>query len=180
MALDDLLVRPMVSADVKRVRELHARVLPVQYPPAFFLQLLIMPNQLCLVAVQSTQPAIPIGFVSAALHTPAGEEVAGAESQSVPPPRLELLTLGVAPAYQQCGLATRLVTHIVQRVRESILPKLSVRAEGLLTCAHVSTNNTRAIAFYRRLGMVAIPGTIRGLYRTSSGPRDAYLVMGVL
>ncbi|RXW15426.1 hypothetical protein EST38_g10431 [Candolleomyces aberdarensis] len=124
-----------------------------------------MPGQLCLVAVHSSQPHIPIGFVSAALHGPAVEEIVGEADPTETPPRLELLTLGVAPTYQQRGLATLLVTHIVQRVRESILHKFSARAEGLLTCAHVSTNNTRAIAFYKHLGMVAIPGTVRGLYQ---------------
>ncbi|KAF5326045.1 hypothetical protein D9611_000095 [Ephemerocybe angulata] len=157
-------IRPLRSHDLVHVRELHRKLLPVAYPPAFFLQLLIVPDRLCLVAADA---GVPVAFVSAALH--------GIDAIAPRSPRIELLTLGVAPAYQHSGLASLLVRRIHDALRLKTRPDAAV-----VTSAHVATTNARAIAFYQHLGLYVIPEVLQGFYRTASGPKDAFLVMGVL
>ncbi|EAU91573.2 hypothetical protein CC1G_02062 [Coprinopsis cinerea okayama7 len=153
--LDNLVVRPMTSADVKHVRQLHSKLLPlVTYPSSFFLQLLIMPGRHCLVAVDRAQPTIPIGFVSALVHNDRtereeldylvdqylGRQSAATSSNdpSARKPRLEILTLGIEPDYQNCGLARKLVQEMVRRVQAS-LPKFgSALATGLAPPSPIS------------------------------------------
>jgi GNAT superfamily N-acetyltransferase len=109
-----------------------------------------MPGRHCLVAVDRANPHVPIGFVSVLVHAAspnvedraAGREELdylvdsylaskslvqprkGVSSFRESSPRLEILTLGVAPQYQNSGLARSLVLEMVRRVRAS-LPKSS-------------------------------------------------------
>ncbi|TEB37496.1 acyl-CoA N-acyltransferase [Coprinellus micaceus] len=170
-----LAIRPLRAHDLPHLKDLHRILLPVRYPPQFFLQLLIVPERSCLVAIDAGNL---VGFVSATLHIPApADDQLGTVRAT--PPRIELLTLGVAAPYQNAGLATLLVKAIHESLRKR-LDKIRPDCTSLVTCAHVATTNAPAIAFYERLGLYVIPDIIRGFYRTASGPRDAHLVMGVL
>ena len=92
-------------------------------------------------------------------------------------PRLEILTLGVLPPYQKRGLARRLVQRVLDNLRESWNTNL---LDGTLVYANVSTCNIEALKFYERMGMVISSEVIRNLYRTLSGCKDGYVVVGVL
>lgn len=211
-ALENIIVRPLTSADVSKVRELHvsllpdannsahetdiwqAAVLPVNYPLSFFLQLLVIPTRICLIAYHRSQPTTPIGFLSAAIQQPLS--IYNHTSLKSPPasplfpssprsrpfpgfdptkPRLEILTLGVLPLYQNHGIARQLIDCAVQT-----LGGPSKGMETTLIYANVSTTNMPALQFYERMGMYVFSGTIKNLYRTSPyGSRDAYLVVGL-
>ena len=91
-------------------------------------------------------------------------------------PRLEILTLGVLPAYQNLGLARLLMTRVVKYFHESYA--LNSINETVVH-ANVSTSNLSAIKFYEHMGMTVSPTIIRNLYTTlSAGSRDAFLVVG--
>lgn len=160
-----LTYRPLRANDLPVVSELHRSLLPVRYSKPFFLHLLIAPDRLCYLAV--TASGVPVAFVSALLHDLPGIV-----------PRIELLTLGVAPAYQHCGVATRLVKSIHDALRARLKSRPADSSSSLLTTAHVAATNASAISFYERLGLCVIPNPIIGHYRTGSGPLDAFLVMG--
>ncbi|KAF8637958.1 hypothetical protein AX16_010591 [Volvariella volvacea WC 439] len=194
----DIVIRPMTSADVPRVRELHSTILPVAYPSSFFLQMLFLPGRICLVAHHRSNPNNPVGFVSASIQEPlcvygaprvnVPREVSPAPASALPGPqfkyvpgcdpqesRIEILTLGVLPPYQHNGLARHLVHRVIQTLRSPTKPT----EEGNVVYAHVSTSNTSALKFYERLGMRVSSEVIRNLYRScTSGSRDAYVVAG--
>ncbi|KAF8971027.1 acyl-CoA N-acyltransferase [Flammula alnicola] len=195
---NDVLVKPLTSRDLPKVRELHSKILPVQYPASFFLQLLLIPTRACFIAYRRAHPTIPIGFISAAIQQPVSTlKCFTLESQSpedhpvssttplepkatldLNKPRLEILTLGVLPSYQQHGLARRLVQRVVDTLRQSCATN---SLDGTLIYANVSTSNTEALKFYERIGMAVSSEVIRGLYRSISyGSKDAYLVVGVM
>ena len=94
-------------------------------------------------------------------------------------PRLEILTLGVLPAYQHCGLGRRLMQCVVDYFHQSCAGK--ERSCETLVSATVSTSNASALKFYECMGMFISSKVIKNLYRTiSHGSRDAYLVVGTL
>ncbi|KAF8348160.1 acyl-CoA N-acyltransferase [Amanita rubescens] len=158
MAPDEFEVRPLTSADLPRVRQLHSTVLPVNYPSAFFLQLLLLPARLCLVAHPRADPHNPVAFVSAALS-------------NAPTPRIEILTLGVLPSFQHKGLARRLISSIIN----------SLSPDSTLVQANVAASNASALKFYERLGLRISSDIITNLYRTCShGSKDGYLVAGCI
>ncbi|KAF9453909.1 acyl-CoA N-acyltransferase [Macrolepiota fuliginosa MF-IS2] len=177
-AHSDILIRPLTSSDVPDTRSLHSLVLPVQYPPAFFTQLLCLSSRACLIAVRRSQPNIPIAFISAALHKssllPLPGGLSASKALNSPRPRIEILTLGVLPAFQQHGLARRLIRAIVDKLCGPL-------TAGILVHANVATTNTPALKFYERIGMRISSEIIPNLYRTCPyGERDAYLVSGRL
>jgi ribosomal protein S18 acetylase RimI-like enzyme len=149
----------------------------VQYPPAFFTQLLVLPARACLIAVRPSSPNNPVAFISAALHkSPVRSQPSLAASKTLdsPRPRIEILTLGVLPAYQHMGIARRLVAAVVQKLCGPL-------SSGLVVHANVSTTNSTAIKFYQSIGLRVSSEVIPNLYRTCSyGQRDAYLVAGRL
>ena len=111
-------------------------------------------------AAHPDNPHSPVAFISAALHKTPGR------------PRIELLTLGVLPAFQNRGLARRLISAVVDKLRGSL-------ATGILVHANVATTNVVALRFYKNIGMCISSEMIPNLYRTSpAGQRDAYLVAG--
>ncbi|KAJ6602177.1 hypothetical protein B0H10DRAFT_2230286 [Mycena sp. CBHHK59/15] len=139
----------------------QASLLPVHYSPSFFLHLLIQPTRLCLVA-HSRDLDDPVAFITAALHTTAAPE-----------PRIDILTLGVLPAFQQRQLATRLVRAVVDI--------LSARTAAVAAAiyAQVSASNGPAKNFYRHMGMLPCTDVVRDVYRSLPyGSRDAYIVSG--
>ena len=171
----------------------QAALLPVKYPPAFFLQLLLMPTRACYVAYKKSHPNIPIGFISAAIKQPvaalpsfapddAGPIVSARPRDKAAPDltktRLEILTLGVLPSHQQRGLARRLVRRVVDALRMSCAAN---SIDGVPIFANVAVSNTEALKFYKHIGMEVSPCIIRNLYRTLAyGSKDAYLVVGVI
>ncbi|CAA7259203.1 unnamed protein product [Cyclocybe aegerita] len=196
--LDNIVVKALTSRDVHQVRDLHSKLLPVKYPPSFFLQLLLLPNRACFIAYNRGHPSMPIGFISAAAQRPSSttdcftfcspkepslvsahpHDDASLTLGPVVRLRLEILTLGVLPAYQHCGLARHLVQCVLDNFRESCT---GLSADGTLLYANVSTSNTTALKFYERMGMTVSSDVIRNLYRTVSyGCKDAYLVMGIV
>ncbi|KAF8160926.1 acyl-CoA N-acyltransferase [Crassisporium funariophilum] len=192
----DIVIKSLTSRDVPNVRELHSKVLPVRYPPSFFLQLLVLPTRACFVAYRRGQLHNPIGFISAAAQQPTPNNNFSSDSSDHPPSvssklenqpvldlgksRLEILTLGVHPAYRHCGLARRLVQSVVDNFQQSCAGNYDLH-DGTLIYANVSISNTTALKFYEHMGMLVSSETIRNLYRTvSQGSRDAYLVVGIL
>jgi len=194
-ALQNIVVRSLTSADVTKVRELHAAVLPVNYPLSFFLQLLVIPTRFCLIAYHRSQPTTPIGFLSAAVQQPLSvHNHASLKSPPASPlfpssprsrpfpgfdptkPRLEILTLGILPLYQNRGIARHLIDCAIQTLADSHKGAI----QNTLIYANVSTTNIPALQFYERMGLYVFSATIKNLYRTSSyGSRDAYLVIGL-
>ncbi|KIY53077.1 acyl-CoA N-acyltransferase [Fistulina hepatica ATCC 64428] len=137
---DGFLVRRMRSEDVAAVQELHAALLPVGYPYSFFLHLLIQSERLCLVAYDTppcealrTKSTLHspvasrrlVGFISAAVCRPAAIPVSSPSCsiRHVDPPRIEILTLGVAESHRRQGLARRLVQEVIDMLYARVLPR---------------------------------------------------------
>src|SRR6266550_4398203 len=153
MVPDEFEVRPLTSADLQRVRQLHVRPFspispalptdphyvsppfsPSPTPPPFFY------------SFSSSR----LAFVSAALS-------------NAPTPRVEILTLGVLPSFQHKGLARRLISSIIN----------SLSPDSTLVQANVAASNASALKFYERLGMRISSDIITNLYRTCShGSKD--------
>ena len=164
---------------------IQSRVLPVNYPSSFFTQLLLIPTRTCLVAYKQAQPNLPIPFISAVTRHPASNFAMNLSPDSLrifdlKKPFLEILTLGVLPAYQYCGLARRLLKCVIDNFHPRCAgPESS--ASGTLVSATVSVSNTSALKFYESMGMYISSDVIRNLYRIiSHGSRDAYLVNAVV
>lgn len=91
-----------------------------------------------------------------------------------PRPRIEILTLGVLPAYQHRGLARRLIRAVVDKLCGPL-------AAGIVVHANVATTNSDAVKFYESIGLRVSSEIIPNLYRTCPyGQRDGYLVAGRL
>ncbi|KAK7472950.1 hypothetical protein VKT23_001054 [Stygiomarasmius scandens] len=176
-------IRNFTANDLQQVSDLHAALIPVPYPPSFFINLLIQSNYACLIAhdPDSATPDIPIAFVSASIHK--SNTIIGS-----PKPHIQLLTLGVHPDYQHKGLARALVQQVINTLHTSSEPVPPIYT-------HVCTTNTPAQSFYRRLGMTPFqpsggePFVSRNKYPTSPTrcrddlstlfrSRDAYLLIG--
>ncbi|KAJ7502826.1 acyl-CoA N-acyltransferase [Mycena galericulata] len=140
-------IGPMHSSDISVVRNLHAILLPVPYALSFFLHLLIQPTRLCLLARDQGNP---VAFISAVMH---------------PEQRIEILTLGVVPAFRQRGLAT----HLLHAVIDTLAGTTAVPV-----FAQVSALDERAVNFYKHVGMhPTTDGVIRDMYRIlPCGSRD--------
>ncbi|THV06730.1 acyl-CoA N-acyltransferase [Dendrothele bispora CBS 962.96] len=179
-------IRNLTANDLQHVADLHAALIPVPYPPSFFINLLIQSNYACLIAhdPDSNTPDTPIAFVSASIHK--SNSIIGS-----PKPHIQLLTLGVHPDYQHKGLARALVQQAINTLHTS--PDEPVPP----VYTHVCTTNTPAQSFYRRLGMTPFeptgagrPLVSRNMYPLSNPnrhredlssffrSRDAYLLVG--
>ncbi|KAF9009497.1 hypothetical protein BDQ17DRAFT_1235463 [Cyathus striatus] len=196
LELADIVVRPLTSADLSNVRELHSRILPIRYPASFFLQLLVLSARSCLVAYCLSDPNTPIGFISTAIQQPLADYnrlsliPSSHRNTAAPPsttklqpildarrPRIEILTLGVLPPYRHRGLAR----HLIRCAVHKFTPSSPLESGRTVVYANVSTANASALKFYDSLGMHVAPGVITNLYRTPAyGSRDAYLVLGLL
>jgi ribosomal protein S18 acetylase RimI-like enzyme len=135
------------------------KLLPVAYPPAFFVQLLVHPQQMCLVA---TYDSSVVAFSSATMamdtHNwtsgPLGS--CGSQDCNVGALQVTLLTLGVSLEFRRRGIARKLVHEVVQRLRSSCrAPCASLRdpTPAVILCAEVARNNTSGQSFYSHLGM---------------------------
>ncbi|KAF9467363.1 acyl-CoA N-acyltransferase [Collybia nuda] len=190
--LGGIVIRPLTSTDVPKVRELHSMVLPVAYPSSFFTQLLLLPARVCLVAHESSSPGEPVAFISASIrdaHPVANyftiqnthrrqSGVCSATTQQRP--HIEILTLGVLPHHQNKGIARLLVRRVHQHFCEYLGHSQNFD-QGAVVHANVATSNRTALTFYERIGMQVSSDVIRNLYRTCShGSRDGYLVVGIL
>ncbi|KAG0702974.1 acyl-CoA N-acyltransferase [Suillus ampliporus] len=165
---DGVDIRMMRSSDMPRVRALHTQLLPNTYPTAFFVQLLVHPQQMCLIA---TYDGNVVAFASAAAETqnstPGPLASCGAQERPTGTGALRatLLTLGVSPEFRRQGIARRLVHEVVQRLRSSCeapcyeaapAPSLRSRSDStdaVILCAEVARNNSSGQSFYSHLGM---------------------------
>ncbi|KAG1878141.1 acyl-CoA N-acyltransferase [Suillus subluteus] len=163
---DGIGIRMMRSSDMSQVRALHSKLLPIAYPTAFFVQLLVQPQHMCLVA---TYDGKVIAFASATMETrhstpgPLGSSDDQDRTTGAGAPRVTLLTLGVSPEFQRQGIARRLVHDVVQRLRSSCgtprhespappAPSLD-STDAVILCAEVARNNSSGQSFYSHLGM---------------------------
>lgn len=137
-------------------------------------------------AYKQDQPNVPIAFISAVTRQPASRHsdlttYLSPDSLRIldlSKPFLEILTLGVLPAYQHCGLARRLIKCVIDNFHQHCA---AGPGQGTLVYATVSISNTAALKFYECMGMFISSKVISNLYRTiSHGSRDAYLVVGTL
>ncbi|KAG1777051.1 acyl-CoA N-acyltransferase [Suillus placidus] len=163
---DGIGIRMMKSSDMSQVRALHIKLLPIAYPIAFFVQLLVQPQHMCLIA---TYEGNVIAFVSATMETrhstPGPLGSSGVPDQTTRDAlRVTLLTLGVSPEFQRQGIARRLVHEVVQRLRWSCgapyhdsppAPSLSESGstDAVVLCAEVARDNSSGQSFYSHLGM---------------------------
>ncbi|KIK79704.1 hypothetical protein PAXRUDRAFT_833963 [Paxillus rubicundulus Ve08.2h10] len=173
-SLHGISLRVMNSSDVPQVRALHSSLLPASYPATFFVQLLVNPRHLCLVAVDEGSV---IGFASAAKdtsqppscgiwrHETHSDRDCSRSRSGVPRSHMTLLTLGVLPAYQRRGIGRTLVHEVVRRLQASscgLPPYRTVLDEdareggkaAILVRAQVAHSNTGGKRFYTRLGMM--------------------------
>ncbi|KAG5652229.1 hypothetical protein H0H81_005723 [Sphagnurus paluster] len=178
----------MRSVDIPNVRALHDALLPMKYPTAFFIQLTLLRERVCLVAYHPESPASPIAFISASLQQDPCvhgllKSYTLAEDFSDPKvsedlPHIEILTLGVFPAYQQCGIARLLVRRVYDYFRENLNQTSDMR-EYTVVHTNVATSNTPALSFYERMGLRITSGVVRNLYRACpQGSKDGYLLVG--
>ncbi|KAF9233490.1 acyl-CoA N-acyltransferase [Melanogaster broomeanus] len=167
-------LRVMKTSDVPQVRALHASLLPVSYPPAFFVQLLLNPRHLCLVAVDE---GTVIGFASAAIdvsqpqsfgtwrHETHSDGACSDLRSDIPRSHVTLLTLGVLPPYQRKGIGRSLVHGVVRCLQASssglqsyqTVPHEAPSKGGkpaVLVRAQVAHSNTVGKCFYTHLGMM--------------------------
>ncbi|KAJ3727127.1 acyl-CoA N-acyltransferase [Lentinula raphanica] len=144
--MSDFIIRPLVASDVEKVKKLHATLVPVSYPPSFFLHLLIQNSHSCLIALEPSTDE-PVAWVSASLQKSNSSLIRS------PEPHIQILTLGVLPEYQHRGLAKRLVWEVIASLHKDP----SVPVPPVYT--HVCTTNTPAQAFYEHIGMRLLPGS---------------------
>jgi ribosomal protein S18 acetylase RimI-like enzyme len=164
---DGVGIRMMRSSDMSQVRALHTKLLPIAYPTTFFVQLLVQPQHMCLVA---TYDGKVIAFASATIETrrstpgPLGSTADQDRPIGGGALRVTLLTLGVSPEFRRQGIARRLVHEVVQRLRSSCgapchkSPHASSLSESdstdaVILCAEVARNNSSGQSFYSHLGM---------------------------
>ncbi|KAG6829448.1 hypothetical protein H0H92_004508 [Tricholoma furcatifolium] len=171
-----IIIRPLTTADIPKVRALHSSLLPVNYPTSFFIQLTLLTTRVCLVAYDPADPNSPVAFISAALqhNSRVNALLSNAELEK---PHIEILTLGVLPAYQQKGIARLLVQNVYHYLRNhSPSPELT---DNTVIHTNVATSNVPALSFYERIGMQIATGVIRNLYRACPhGSKDGYLLVG--
>ncbi|KAI6157380.1 acyl-CoA N-acyltransferase [Pisolithus tinctorius] len=153
--------RLMKASDLPEVRALHASLLPVQYPLAFFIHLLLQPRYLCVLA---THEDSVIAFASAEINASHGTVQTEHRNSSLA--HITLLTLGVQPTHQRQGIGRALVHDVARRLRASSCrnetPSEPRSAEDfrhgprystVLVQAEVARSNTAGKFFYSRLGM---------------------------
>lgn len=138
----------------------QATLLPVSYPTSFFLNVVIQPTRACFIA-NAGDGNDPVAFCCAAIH-----------DSTLAEPSIEILTLGVLPAFRQRRLATRLVRAVI----ETLSRRTAAAATAIY--AHIATANKPARNFYERMGMHVCSDVIRNIYRIPRGSRDAYRVSG--
>ncbi|KAI0058019.1 hypothetical protein BV25DRAFT_1830577 [Artomyces pyxidatus] len=126
---EQYIIRPLTSADVIKVRALHAKLSPSSKPlrSTFFTQLLTHPARLCLIATTLSAPADPVAVITAALSVRTTDLGAGAGAF---PLEVRVLTLGVLPAHRRHHLASRLLHAAVEDL-----------------CAHAKTGSHSAPAY---------------------------------
>lgn len=128
-----------------------------------------------------SNPSNPVAFISACLRPASRAEIPITvphthSDSSTAAPRIEILTIGVHPEFQQRGLASLLVRRTLEHFREG-----SALSGGTMIHANVATSNLPALSFYKRMGMRIASDVIHNLYRTCSyGSRDAYSVAGYI
>ncbi|KAF8141453.1 acyl-CoA N-acyltransferase [Boletus edulis] len=170
-------LRVMKASDLPHVRALHRNLLPVSYPAAFFVQLLINPRRLCLVV---TDGGAIIGFASAAMGPSLAQPTSGGgyigetstladrKCSDIALSHITLLTLGVLPAYQRRGIGRSLVHGVVQRLEalcaadappmydptsSDHIPDQDSKV-AVLVQVQVAQSNTAGKCFYTHLGMM--------------------------
>ena len=179
-SVEELVIRPLTSADIQSVRALHVRPSPPRtrtrtiqltssfspqtelapslpaLRPTFFHQLLTHPTHLGLIATLPSSDK-PIACIAAALHVPTSDLTS--RSASPPPFEVHVLALGVLPAFRRHGLATRLV-----RTAAASLRTLSTNAPQVPTtlitaqsptrvCVDVARADGNARAFWTHVGV---------------------------
>lgn len=151
----------------RRHHYMQRNLLPASYPIAFFIQLLVNPRRLCLVATDHAHGAI-VGFASAAmgLLQPSSRDVpADREHSNIPRSHVTLLTIGVLPAYQRRGIGRSLVHGIVQRLEASCIAAAQPyhpesdqiskdNKTAVLVQVQVAQSNSAGKCFYTHLGMM--------------------------
>ncbi|KAG2118475.1 acyl-CoA N-acyltransferase [Suillus clintonianus] len=166
---DGIGIRMMRASDMPQVRALHTKLLPIAYPTAFFVQLLVQPQHMCVIA---TYDGNVVAFASALMETrhstPGALGSCGVQDRPSGGGalRVTLLTLGVSPEFQRQGIARRLVHEVVQRLRSSCgvpspchetspAPSLSESesTDAVILRAEVARNNSSGQSFYYHLGM---------------------------
>lgn len=192
-APEGITLRVMKASDLPHVRVLHVstsfthanlfvspdspfmqrNLLSASYPAAFFVQLLVNPRRLCVVA---TEGSTIIGFASAAIgllqpssppDTWADRDYSETRSD-IPRSHVTLLTLGVLPAYQRKGIGRALVHRVIQHLegsRSSLAPRPYTHASTnhipnqdnrtfVLVQVQVAPSNSVGKCFYTHLGMM--------------------------
>ncbi|KAJ8076973.1 hypothetical protein AAF712_000542 [Marasmius tenuissimus] len=132
--MSSIIIRSVAAADLPQLKDLHSALIAVPYPHSFFINQLIQSNHLCLIAVDESQAAAPVAFITASV-----------QYQNEKPHHIQLLTLGVRNEYQGQGLARQLVCKAIAQLTPSGIQ--------LPVSTHVCTTNTPAQSFYERLGM---------------------------
>lgn len=142
-------LRPMKASDVPAVQTLHSTLLPTTYPSVFFIQLLLQPRYLCLLA---THGDIIVGFASAtiAAAAPPRPGTGCSKESKEQHAQIMLLTLGVQPAYRRRGIGRALVHSVARALRTA---QSVVGRSKVLIQAEVLPVNTVGKCFYSRLGM---------------------------
>ncbi|KAG6862348.1 hypothetical protein C0995_016046 [Termitomyces sp. Mi166 len=167
-----LLIKPLTSADIPK-----SSLLPVNYPASFFIQLTLLSARVCLVAYHPTNLTDPVAFISASLQE--NPRVNGLTTSLVfdgadvkvshGTPHIEILTLGVLPAYQQQGIARLLVQQVYAYFREHSTPSRQLTDSSLIH-TNVATSNVPALSFYERIGLRVASGVIRNLKHSKPSP----------
>ncbi|KAG6857791.1 hypothetical protein H0H87_004207 [Tephrocybe sp. NHM501043] len=167
----------------------QSSLLPVNYPLSFFIQLALLPGRVCLVAYNKfANPDSPVAFISASLQenprvweleSPPLNEGSDTEVPLLhATPHIEILTLGVLPAYQQQGIARLLVKQVFSYFRDHSVTTCKL-TDKTLVHTNVATSNIPALSFYERMGMKIATGVIRNLYRACpNSSQDGYLLIG--
>ncbi|KAF8499556.1 acyl-CoA N-acyltransferase [Russula emetica] len=155
---DELIVRPLTSADIPNVRALHAELAP-SYPPlrpTFFHQLLTSQTHLSLIATLPSSDK-PVACIAAALHVLTSDLTS--RTAPAPPVEVHVLALGVLPAYRRRGLATRLLRTAASSLRvlaanaPQVPTTLRLKQHPTRLCADVARTDGNARAFWNHVGM---------------------------
>lgn len=160
---------------------IQRNLLPVSYPASFFVQLLINPRQLCLVATDHdaiigfasaamgpSQPSSIGGYIGGTIRDTHADRICSESRSDILRSHITLLTLGVLPAYQRRGIGRSLVHGAVQHLEASCstaacqvyhstssdqVPNQDSKI-AVLVQVQVAQSNSAGKCFYTRLGMM--------------------------
>ncbi|KAF7825015.1 histone acetyltransferase MCC1-like [Senna tora] len=167
--------RPIRPSDLDILEHIHGKLFPIRYESAFFQDVVNGHDIVSWGAVDRSRPDGQsdevIGFVTARVVLARESEVVdlvGYDSSKSDQTLVYILTLGVAEAYRNLGIASSLIREVIKYA--SSIP--TCRAVYL----HVISYNNPAIFLYKKMSFRCVR-RLQGFYLINGQHYDSYLFL---